>query len=81
LQKALHIQVRLVKEKNEGGSHYRQRVCIGRSEVMKTLQVDDTLNSMLVDIGKKHNKKPKEVLESLIYSTYDQMKRTGRKVL
>ena len=48
---------------------------------MKTLQIDDTVNSMLVDIGKKHNKKPKEVLESLIYSTYDQMKRTGRKVL
>tara|TARA_B100000287_G_scaffold371470_1_gene369547 strand:- start:590 stop:736 length:147 start_codon:yes stop_codon:yes gene_type:complete len=48
---------------------------------MKTLQVDDTVNSMLVDIGKKHNKKPKEVLESLIYNTYDQMKRTGRKVL
>mgnify|MGYP001349165321 FL=1 len=48
---------------------------------MKTLQIDDTVNSMLVDIGKKHNKKPKEVLESLIYNTYDQMKRTGRKVL
>ena len=48
---------------------------------MKTLQLDDTLNSMLVDIGKKHNKKPKDVLQTLIYNTYDQMKRPGRKVL
>ena len=47
----------------------------------KQLKVDDPTYAMLAELSKKHSMNPTAVLESLVAVMYQQMKRTGRKVL
>ena len=47
----------------------------------KQVKVDDPTNSMLLELSKKHSMTPTAVLESLVAMMYQQMKRTGKKVL
>lgn len=47
----------------------------------KQVKVDDPTNSMLLELSKKHAMTPTAVLESLVAMMYQQMKRTGKKVL
>ena len=47
----------------------------------KQLKVDDPTYAMLAELSKKHFMNPTAVLESLVAVMYQQMKRTGRKVL
>jgi hypothetical protein len=47
----------------------------------KQVKVDDPTNSMLLELSKKHSMTPTAVLESLVATMYQQMKRTGKKVL
>ena len=51
------------------------------SEVMKTLQVDDTTYSMMLDLAKKHSLTTKALVDKLVYPLHAQMRQTGRKVL
>lgn len=48
---------------------------------MKTLQVDDTTYSMMLDLAKKHSLTTKALVEKLVYLMHAQMKKTGRKVV
>lgn len=45
------------------------------------VKLDSPTYSMLEELVKKHSMKNNEVFESLIISAYNQMKRSGRKVL
>lgn len=51
------------------------------SLMSKQLKVDDPTYAMLAELSKKHSMNPTLVLESLVAMMYQQMKRTGRKVL
>ena len=44
---------------------------------MKTLQVDDTTYSMMLDLVKKHSLSTKALVDKLVYPLHSQMKRTG----
>ena len=46
----------------------------------KQLKVDDPTYSMLAALSRKHSMNPIAVLETLVSMTYQQMKRTGKKV-
>ena len=48
---------------------------------MKTIHVDDTTFSMMLDLAKKHSLSTKALVDKLVYPMHAQMKRTGRKVL
>ena len=45
------------------------------------MKVDDPTYAMLAELSKKHSMNPTAVLEGLVAVMYQQMKRTGRKVL
>lgn len=47
---------------------------------MKTVQVDDTTYSMMLDLAKKHSLTTKELVDKLVYPMHAQMRQTGRKV-
>ena len=47
----------------------------------KQQKVDDPTYAVLAELSKKHSMNPTAVLESLVAVMYQQMKRTGRKVL
>ena len=51
------------------------------SEVMKNIQVDDTMFNIIKDLSKKHGIKTMELFEKVFYPLHSQMKKTGRKVL
>lgn len=48
---------------------------------MKTIQVDDTTYSMMIDLAKKHSLTTKSLVDKLVYPIHAQMKQSGRKVL
>ena len=48
---------------------------------MKTIKVDDTTYSMMLDLAKKHSLTTKVLVDKLVYPMHSQMKKTGRKVL
>ena len=68
------------KQDLQGTAWNSPRKC-GDFLMSKQLKIDDPTYAMLAELSKKHSMNPTAVLEGLVAVMYQQMKRTGRKVL
>lgn len=48
---------------------------------MRSIQVDAATYEMLAALSRKHSMNPSQIVETLAMPAYQQMKKTGRKVL